>query len=62
MTPKQRKCIEWICEVLEIRYCGLDSVSSASRFISEHIKEAKTVQEELQASWDNPVEFDIEEW
>ena len=46
MTEKQRKCIEWICSTLRIKYYGRNSVSDASKFISKFIDRAKEVQRE----------------
>ncbi len=54
MTEKQRKCIDWICSVLWIEYCGIDSVNSARKFISAHIDEAREASKSIALSWGNP--------
>lgn len=51
MTENQRKQIEWICEVLGIKYGG-NSVGDAWNFIREHKEEAERVQKEMDDSWD----------
>ena len=51
MTESQRKQIEWICEVLGIKYEG-NSVGDAWNFIREHKEEAERVQKEMDDSWD----------
>jgi len=51
MTETQRKQIEWICEILGIKYEG-QSIGDAWKFIHEHTEEAKKVQKEMDDSWD----------
>lgn len=51
MTENQSKQIEWICEVLGIKYEG-NSVGDAWSFIREHKEEAEKVQKEIDDSWD----------
>lgn len=46
MTEKQRKCIEWICSTLHVRYYGKNTISDASKFISKFINRAREVQRE----------------
>lgn len=54
MTDNQSKQIEWICEVLGIKYEG-QSIGDAWKFIHEHIEEAKGAQKELDDSWDRKI-------
>lgn len=51
MTDNQRKQIEWICEVLSIKYEG-QCIGDAWNFIREHRGEAEKVQKEMDDSWD----------
>ena len=51
MTDSQRKQIEWICEVLGIKYEG-QSIGDTWNFIREHREEAERVQKEIDDSWD----------
>ena len=46
MTEKQRKCIEWICNILNVKYYGKNTVQDASNFISKFIGRAEEVQRE----------------
>lgn len=63
MTEKQRKCIDWICSVLGMEYCGIDSVNSARKFISAHIDEARETTRAIYESWSNPDDsYNMEEW
>lgn len=43
MTEKQKKCIDWICETLGIKYDGGNSRQGAWRFINDHMDRAKEV-------------------
>lgn len=47
MTEKQRKCIEWICNILEIKYERKDDKEDAWWFIFTHIEDAKKAQKEI---------------
>lgn len=44
MTDKQRKCIQWICEILHVKYYGKDTRRDAWLFIHKFMDKAKEVQ------------------
>lgn len=46
MTQKQKECIEWICQTLNVKYYGGNDFNNASKFISKFINRAKEVQRE----------------
>ena len=46
MTEKQRNCIEWICNTLQIKYCGKDTKKDAAKFIGKFIDRARAIQQE----------------
>ncbi len=48
MTDKQRDCIDWICSILDIDYCGKDTVRDAWVFIHKYMGEAKEVYKKNQ--------------
>jgi len=41
MSEKQRKCIDWICETLGVKYYGGDDKQDAWKFINKFINRAK---------------------
>ena len=43
MSEKQKKCIKWICDMLDIKYEGSESSYDAWRFIKENKKAADEV-------------------
>lgn len=43
MTDKQRKCINWICDILEIEYTGTTK-RDAWAFINKYKDEAHEIQ------------------
>ena len=46
MTEKQKSCIAWICETLNVKYYGKNTKDDAFMFISKFIDRAKEVQQE----------------
>lgn len=46
MTEKQKKCIDWICDILDIKYNGGNNRYDAWRFINDYIDIAKKEYEE----------------
>ncbi len=44
MTEKQKKCIDWICMVLDVEYKGGDNKRNAWEFIKDNIDSAKKEQ------------------
>ena len=47
MTEKQRKCIEWICDLFEIPYEGGDSKEEACDFINQYYVQAREYQNQI---------------
>lgn len=44
MTEKQKKCIDWICMVLDVENKGGDNKRNAWEFIKDNIDSAKKEQ------------------
>ena len=47
MTKKQKKCIEWICDVLGVDYTGGDNKEDAYWFILRYMQKAKKEQKRI---------------
>ena len=47
MTEKQKSCIEWICNILDVDYTGGDDKEDAYWFILRYMQEAKKEQKRI---------------